>query len=153
MTLTIIIILLLIGLTLLLAEVLVIPGFGIAGIGGILMSCAGIYMAYSQLGVFSGIIISVCTAIAFVVMLYILSKSKTIDKMKLKSEINSQVGEQDNSLLKIGDEGETITRLNLYGKVKINGTTYQARSLKYIDTKTRVVIVAIENNCILVKQI
>lgn len=147
----IIILLLLFGTTLLLAEVAIIPGFGIAGIGGICFTLGGIYFAYSQYGTTICFITIACVIVTFFIMLYFLSKSKTIEKMKLKSQIESRVEGQDNSNIAVGAVGVSTTRINLYGKVRIDEKTYQAKSLVFIDTNQPIEVVKIENSCILVQ--
>ena len=152
MLVVVLVLLLLLGVVLLVAEVVVIPGFGIAGIGGMLFSIGGLALAYNQYGATGGTIALVSSAVAFFVLLYLMSKAKIVDRLKLKSQIDAHVETQDTTKINVGCEGVTVTRINLFGKVKIDGETFQARSLVFIENNKPIVVERIENNCILVRE-
>ena len=62
----------LLGLFLIFLEFFVIPGITVAGIGGLIFSIAGIYMAYNNYGSATGHIILLSTII-FALILFIIS--------------------------------------------------------------------------------
>jgi len=81
-------------------------------------------------------------------------KSKTLDKMSLHTDIDSKVETVDESKIKIGDKGITISRLAPVGKVKINGETVEAKSLyDFIDEDTEVKVTAVNATNVEVKTI
>lgn len=81
----------LVGLSLLLAELFLLPGFGVAGIGGGICLAGGIVLAYWKIGAMAGhIALGVCLVVA-VIMVVVFFRSRAVDKMALDTEIDSQV--------------------------------------------------------------
>lgn len=88
---SVIIILILVGLALLVLEILVVPGTGVAGIIGFAVMAAGIWMAYTRQGVQAGHITLVVTLGVNLVGLVLALRSKTWKKAMLKTEIDLEV--------------------------------------------------------------
>lgn len=154
MELFIIIILILLGVILLLVEFLLIPGVTIAGIGGIISFGVVVFLSFKFLGHLAGIIVLLSILIFIPVLLYFLFKGKAVKPMMLKSEIDGKVDTIDNQKIHIGDEGITIGRLAPLGKAKINDITAEARSLgSYVEPKTKIKVIKIEGNTIIVEPI
>lgn len=143
-----------IGLLLILLEILVIPGVGIAGIGGIVLMAFGVYLAYANYGMQTGSYVLAGTAIFIVGALYFVLKAKTWQKLSLNSEIDSKVNLIDEENIKVGDAGVTISRLTPIGKVLINNQYVEARSKgSYIDPETNVKVIRITDNKIFVDEV
>lgn len=149
-----IILLIILGIILLLVEFLLIPGVSIAGIGCLVAMVAAVILAFNSYGTLIGIIVLAAILILVPTLIYYLFKGKTISKMSLNSNIDSKVKNIGDDELKVGDIGVSIGRLAPLGKAKFNGISYEARSLgMYVDPKTKVKLIKIEGNTIIVEPI
>lgn len=84
-------ILVLVGVVLLVAEVFILPGIGVAGVGGTLCCAGAVGWAYWKISVSAGTItLLVCVALAIVVGI-LFFRSRAIEKMGLDTEIDSAV--------------------------------------------------------------
>ncbi len=149
----VIIFLILLGLFLIFLEFFVIPGITVAGIGGLIFSIAGIYMAYNNYGSATGHIILLSTII-FALILFIISfKSGTWDKLMLKSTVTGQVETVNENTIQPGDTGTTITRLNPVGKVRVKDQIIEAKCPgQFVDPNTEVIVKEVYKTYIIVKQ-
>jgi membrane protein implicated in regulation of membrane protease activity len=149
-----ILLLLVLGVVLLIVEFMLIPGITVAGIASVLAFGTSIFFAFSYWGTLGGIITLVAIIIFIPVFLYFLFKGKAMTPMMLNSGIDGKVISFDNEKIKIGDEGITSGRLAPMGNIKVNGLTIEARSRGiFIDPKTKIKIVKIEGNTVIVEPI
>lgn len=150
---TFIIILILVGILMLLIEILVIPGSGVAGIIGFGLMIAGIWMAYSREGTMAGhITLGVTLGINLIGLLLAL-RSKTWKKAMLSTKIDGKVRTIDPNQLEIGDKGITISRCAPMGKATFNDKFYEVSTLsEFIDENEVVRVVKITGNKVFVKQ-
>ncbi len=150
---SLIIALIIIGVLLLVAEIVLLPGLSISGIGALICYGIAIYLGFNTYGTTSGLIIIgavvVLSAIATVVSL----RNGTWQKFALTQEIDGRSQTQPQDMIKIGDLGVTITRLAPMGKVDIGGEIFEAKSYAnaYIDTKQEVEVIGFENFNVIVK--
>ena len=117
MTPFIIAIVLVIGLLLLFTEVAVVPGFGVAGVLGVLALGAGAVAAWTELGPVWGGITAAGSIVTAVVMLFWLPKSRAGQKMVLKHSQAEAASQEDRSAL-VGRRGTTVTPLRPIGRVR-----------------------------------
>ena len=151
---TVIIILILVGILMLLLEVLVIPGSGVAGIIGFALMVAGIWMAYSKQGITAGNITLGITLGVNLIGLILALRSKTWNKVMLKTQIDSKARTVPLEELKPGDKGRTISRCAPMGKAMFNDKFYEVSAFsEFIDQEQDIEIVKISGNKIFVKQI
>ena len=151
MDILIIIIFLLFGIILLLAEIFFLPGISIAGIAGVAFMLGGIVYAFTVDAVY-GFYTILFSAVALGFSIWYFMKSKTLDKMSLHTNIDGKVETVDESKIKIGDKGITVSRLAPVGKVKINSETVEAKSLyDFIDEDTEVEVIAVNATNVEVK--
>ncbi len=151
---SVIIILILVGLALLVLEILVVPGTGVAGIIGFAVMAAGIWMAYTRQGVQAGHITLVVTLGVNLVGLVLALRSKTWKNAMLKTEINSKVNTIDSANLKVGDRGTTIGRCAPMGKAIFNEKFIEVNAMEeFVDPETEIEIIKISGNKIFIKQI
>ncbi|MCD7972939.1 MAG: nodulation protein NfeD [Candidatus Azobacteroides sp.] len=161
-----------IGLILIVMEIFVIPGFGIAGISGIILIISGLCLALinnvnfdfsgvegkdvgsSVFKVFSGIVLAVG------VITYLSSKigSKGIfRKLALENTQDVEkgfIGVPGEFSELIGEEGITTTILRPSGLVKVNGEIYDAvAEISFIEKGTRVKVVRYETGQLYVEPI
>lgn len=151
---SVIIILILVGLALLVLEILVVPGTGVAGIIGFAAMAAGIWMAYTRQGAQAGHITLIATLGVNLVGLVLALRSKTWKKAMLSTEINSKVNTIESGILEVGDNGETIGRCAPMGKAVFEDRFYEVSALEeFIDPGTKIEIIKISGNKIFIKQI
>ena len=150
---TLIIALIIIGVLLVVAELVLLPGLSVAGIGALICYGIAIYFGFSTYGTNGGLIVIGSILILSVIATVLSLRARTWHKLALTQEIDgkSQIDPQDT--LKIGDRGLTVTRLAPMGKVTISGETYEAKSQGnlYLDPKQGIEVVGFENFNVIVK--
>lgn len=140
------------GILLMLAEMLLIPGVGVAGFLGLASMVAACWCSFTLYGNIEGIITTIVTAILLTIMLIIVLREKTWKRFELGAEIKSTVNE-DLSELKEGQVGKTLTRLAPMGTVEFEKGSFEAKSYNnsMVDPGVRVEILRIEDNKVIVK--
>lgn len=152
MSLTAIIFLIILGIVLFYVEFLIVPGVTIAGIAGAICIIVGIYFGYKDFGTPEGHYILGSTAIVSVFSIFIMLRSDTWKNIALDTKIESKTSSSLESEINVGDTGQTVTRLNPYGKILINNKFYEARSASsYIDPKIEVEVKKIDGSHLIVK--
>ncbi|HOJ25365.1 MAG: NfeD family protein [Bacteroidales bacterium] len=152
MNLTTIIIIIIAGLLLLLLE-LIVPGGIIGTIGGI-TTIVGIVLMYNHYGNLYGTIALLVSLIVCAVGLFFFFRDKTWKRVALNDSIDVKLNKEDTDYLKIGMQGETITKCLPSGKARFDDKIVEVHSLsKVIDPHTPVEIIKIEGNKIIVKPI
>jgi len=154
MNILIVIVLCVIGIALVLAEIFLIPGFTITGIGGAAFSIGGILYAFRALGATGGIITVIGYAVIFAIIFVYLIKSKALDSIALKTKISSTVAEKESLDISEGDTGITVSRMNPMGKVRVNNITMEAKTLGgYIEENTPVTVIKVSPTQLIVTAI
>lgn len=143
--------LILVGIILILVEILLIPGIGIAGILGLTSICGSAYYAFAHLGPWTGVIVTVVNIALLAVLIFYALRGKTWKRLELDTVIDKHVKEEE---VAVGDRGTAATRLGPIGTARINDKSYEVTSLEgMIDAGTRVEIVHIEHNKIYVRPV
>jgi membrane-bound ClpP family serine protease len=154
MTILIILFLIFLGILLLLLEFTVIPGVTIAGIGGVILFGASVYLAFDSYGVLMGIVTLAFVIIVVPIIVFRIFKSRTGQKMMLNSEIEGHVDQVDETVVHVGDEGITLGRLAPMGRVKINKLSMEAKSTTgFVDPNVAVKVVEILRTHVIVEPI
>jgi len=151
---TLIIFLIILGIILFLIEFLLVPGITVAGIGGAILMIGGVIMAYHFHGTAAGNYTLIGTAVASFITIYFVLKTKTWNRIMLKTSIDGKVNvvERENPNVKVGDIGETVTRLNPMGRVLVNGENFEGKSEDvFIDQQSKVEVTKVLSNKIIVK--
>lgn len=152
MSLTAIIFLIVLGVILFFVEFLIVPGVTIAGIAGAILIFIGIYFGYKDFGTPTGHYILLGTAGVSIFSVILMLRAGTWEKIMLNSKIEGKTSSSLENEINIGDIGETVTRLNPYGKIFLNEKYYEAKSSSsYIDPKTKIQVKKIERSYIIVK--
>lgn len=152
MSVTAIIFLIVLGVILFYVEFLIVPGVTIAGIAGFIMVGVGIYFGYQEFGTPVGHYILGSTAIVSIFSIVFMLRSKTWERIALNTKIDGKSSSSLSDEISIGDMGESVTRLNPYGKVLINDKFYEAKSTSsFIDPKTKVEVKKIDGSHLIVK--
>ncbi|RAI88340.1 NfeD family protein [Algoriphagus yeomjeoni] len=152
MTIVVLSSLLLIGLILLLAEVLFVPGTTVVGIFGLAVSLAGVAYAFLS---FEPVIAWWITAVAVILNLAAIVygfSSGVWNRFSLKTAITGGAFDGRTDRLQIGMPGKTTSDLKPIGKASFEDVVYEVKSENgFIPVETEVTIIKIENNIILVK--
>ena len=145
MEILIIIALIVAGLILFFIEVFLVPGITIAGIASACSLLYAIYYAFSDMGMQAGFITLSCTAAGIIGITVWVMRSKTVDRLSLKKELDFRPG--------VGDRGTSATRLTLIGNAEINGHLIEVQSADgFIDEGTTIEVTRIGNNTVYVKR-
>lgn len=153
MSLTLIIILIVAGLLFLLLEVMVIPGTTVVGVAGFALIAFSVYESYHVFGTPTGHFILLGTIFFAILTIYLSLKSKTWNRIMLKTEVDGRVNEIDENVVKAGDSGITVSRLSPSGKAIINDEYFEVHTNgEFIDQETEVVVTQLFDNKIFVKR-
>ncbi len=150
-----ILILVLIGVLLLVAELVFLPGISIAGVGSILAFGTAIFYAFIHYGVSVGVITLTVAVLLAVLAVFISLRANTWQRLSLKTTIDSSSTPtpQQNSI-QIGQIGTTLTRLAPMGKVRIGEITMEAKTIDgYIDPHRNVRVDGFENTVVIVSEV
>ena len=148
-----IILLILLGIFLFIVEFLLVPGITVAGIGGAILLAASVYFAYTQHGNTAGNYTLVVTLILMVGIGAWVLRAKTWRRLMLDKDIDSQVqvGLEEEKI-KVGDRGESITRMAPIGKVLVNGLIVEGKSQwGFLDPHTPVEVIKVLHTQVIVK--
>lgn len=154
MNILVIMLLIITAIILLLVELFLLPGISIAGIlaGGCLLYAN--YYAFAYMGTLTGGITLAISILASIGSLVLFMRSKTLDRLALKKDIDSTLDRSDAAQVKVGDTGITTTRLALIGYADIHGTPIEVKSIGgFLDEKTPVKVVRITDGLILVDEL
>jgi len=153
MSLTLIIILIIAGLLFLLLEVLVIPGTTVIGIAGFALIIFSVWESYHVFGSPTGHFVLIGTIFFTILTIYLALKSKTWNKIMLKTEISGKVNEIDSTKVQAGDPGVTVSRLTPGGKALINNEYYEVHTNgEFIDQESEIIVTHLADNKIFVKR-
>lgn len=152
MTLTVAILLLLVAIALMLIEIFLVPGVGIPGIAGLILLVASIYIAY-QIDTTSGYYTLAASVVISIGLMLLAFRAKTWSRVSVNSEIKARLIYPTDTL-KIGDKGNTISRLNPIGNIRVNDQKFEASSIgDFIGANTPIEITNIEGNKVTVKPV
>lgn len=142
----------LVGLVLIFAEILLIPGVGIAGILGLLSMGGSCFYAFYEFGNTVGAIVTAINAVLIVALTVWVLRAKTWKRMSLETNIDSKAVE--GATLSVGEKGKTLTRLAPMGSARFGNYVVEVKALEgMLDPDTPVEVVLIEDNKIYVKPI
>jgi len=153
MSITLIIVLIVVGIALMVVEVVVLPGITVAGIAGALLIGCGVFLTFKWFGNAAGTYALVGTGILFIVFLIYVVRAKTWDRLSLHSEIDSRVNVVDTNDIKTGDRGMTVSRLAPIGKILIHDKIMEGKSeFGLIDENREIEVVYVDNTTIIVQE-
>lgn len=153
MDIAIVIGLLVLGMAFFIIEAFLIPGFSVAGIVGGVLTVIAVWYAYHHLGSTAGHITLVGSVLLIGFSIYGFAKSKTLERISLKTNVEGKVESIQEEQIKVGDTGKTISRLAPMGKARINGITVEAKtSDDFIDQDEEIVVLEVFNTNVLVEK-
>ena len=146
--------LILVGLVLIFAEILLIPGVGVAGILGLLSMGGSCFYAFYEFGNTTGAIITAVNVVLVVALAVWILRAKTWKRFTLNTNIDSKAVMFDDNTIASGDTGRTVTRLAPMGTAIIGNETYEVKALEgIIDAGVEVEVVLVEDKKIYVKPV
>lgn len=149
-----IIILLVVGISLIVTELIFIPGTTIFGIIGLALAIIGVVLAFVNHGTGTGLAVLSITFIAAIATVAISLRTGTWDKMSLKGTHTSKVNEDTKNSIWKGDTGKTVSSLRPSGKAEFNNVIVEVTTYgQYISAGKRVRVIDVQDNRILVEQI
>jgi membrane-bound ClpP family serine protease len=149
-----VILLIFFGLGFIIAEIIFVPGTTLLGLFGLIFTIIGIIISYISFGAGVGTIVLVVAGTIGVGALVYSLKSGVWEKFALKGSINSKVNEGEKEVLQVGEEGITISSLRPVGKGEFKDKIYEVTTLgNFLTTDTKIRIVSIKNNKIIVEPI
>ena len=144
--------LILVGLVLIFAEILLIPGVGVAGILGLLSMGGSCFYAFFEFCYTTGAIITAVNVVLVVALAVWILRAKTWKRMALETNIDSKAVSSEASVLAVGDRGRTLTRLAPMGSARYGDYVIEVTALEgMLDPNVDVEVVLIEDNKIYVK--
>ena len=145
------ILLLIFGLILLLLELFVVPGTSVVGIAGFAALVYGTIRIFTDLGTVAGWIALIAVLTICSVLVTWFFRTKYWKKITLDDKLENKVNVIDEQKIKIGDEGNSSSRLAPTGHATFAGESFEVQSIDgFIDPKTPVKVVKIENNKVFV---
>ncbi len=148
----IIVILVAVALLLFAIEAFVTPGLGLSGIGATACVLVADVLVYTEYGTTAAIIALLVSTAAVLLFFWWFSRSKALERMSLKSTIDSTAATTAQLSVTPGDEGRALTRLALIGNAEIGGKTVEVKSEGgFIDEGTAIVVTRVNEALILVK--
>ncbi|MBN2767228.1 MAG: NfeD family protein [Paludibacteraceae bacterium] len=153
MEITIVLLLLLMGVIFFLLELFLIPGVSVAGIAGTIFMGGAVYYAYTAIDNTAGHLTLAGGLILLAIAVYIFIRSKALDKMSLKTEIEGKNDPLNGIIINIGDRGICASRLAPMGRIKINGHLVEAKTYDdFIDEGESVTVVEVLNTNVVVER-
>ena len=153
MDILIITVLIIAAVILFLVELFVIPSISLAGISALVCILYANYSAFTNIGMAGGFATLGISAVACIGSLVWFMRSKMLDKLALKKDIDSKVDRSAEQSVKVGDTGISTTRLAQIGYAEINNKIVEVKSMDgFLDEKTPIIVNRISNGTIMVER-
>ena len=153
MDILIITVLIIAAVILFLVELFVIPGISLAGISALVCIIYANYYAFANLGMAAGFITLGISGVACIGSLVWFMRSKMLDKLALKKDIDSKVDRSAEDSVKVGDTGISTPRLAQIGYAEINGNIVEVKSIDgFLNEKTPIIVSRITDGTIMVEK-
>jgi len=146
--------LIVIGVVLIIVEIIFVPGTTVVGIIGGILAAVGVIFSFNYFGDTVGWITLGSTALLSGGMFYWSLRTGAWNRFSLKSTMTGRVNEIDTTSLKVGEEGKAVSALRPMGKAELGGKFLEVTTLGgYIETGTRIKIVRVSSNQIVVEPV
>ena len=140
------------GLILMFAEIMIIPGVGLAGILGVLAMGGSCYLSFQDYGQMGGFItLGVNVVITALFLLWAL-RTNVWKKVALETNITSKVNVPE-AAVQVGDKGVAATRLAPMGNARFGTTAVEVTAMDgIISSGSQIEVVLVEGQKIYVKE-
>ena len=146
--------LMLLGIFLIVAEIIFVPGTTIVGILGFVFSAYCIYLGYDYFGPTIGTLILLAGLVLNVLALVIAFKGRSWERFSLKKTMTSKFNDEFKINLKEGDKGITLSSLKPIGKALFNDQEIEVRSNGgFINENVEIEVLRIESSKIFVQPV
>lgn len=146
--------LIIVGLALVIAEIIFVPGTTLVGITGFALMVVGISLGFRYFGGSTGWTIAGVTAVASGVVIIYAFRSNVWGRFSLKTTIDSKVNEGELTGIAAGQEGIALSALRPVGKAELASRTFEVRTLgAYVESGTRIRVTQVSANQIIVEPI
>ena len=136
--------LLVVGLLLLLTELLVLPGFGVAGALGIVALIGGAVAAWSELGAAWGMVTGALALIMTVLLVYIMPRTRAGRRLVLEHAEADNRSQKDRQDL-LGRNGLAVSPLRPIGRARFGEEEVDVvTDGEYIDVGQSVMVVEVQ---------
>lgn len=150
--------LIIVGIILIALEIFIIPGFGIAGIPGILMLLGGVFLAADTFA--EGVIYLLITLLTIGLLTFILLKTgrlaKVWGKISLREKQNNTEGyvaPKQEYIHYLGKTGTALTLLRPAGSAVIEGERVDVvTDGSFIPKDSKIIVMAVEGTRIIVRK-
>ncbi|MEG1634664.1 MAG: NfeD family protein [Rikenellaceae bacterium] len=154
MTLLIIILLLIVGIALIFAEIVLLPGTTLAAIAAAAAFIAAIVLSYIEYGMSMAVIMLLVSIVLVIITLVFCMRAKSLKKLSLSTTVDSSALHKADTQTTLGREGVAQTRLAPMGTVNIDGKLIEAKCYEgYVDPLTPVKVVGFEDSVVVVSKI
>ncbi len=142
------------GIIFMLIEIFLLPGISIAGVAGAIFLIGGIVYSYLYLGNTAGHITLAASAVLLAGAFVFLVKSNSLQRIALETNIEETVDNSELKRLQPGDVGVAVSRLNPIGKIMVNDTVVEGKSIDgdFINEDEEIEVVKVETYNVLVKK-
>lgn len=142
------------GLVLIIAEVIFVPGTTFVGIGGFLSMGYGIYQSYTVYGNTVGTLTLFGSLTVSIILFYISFKNRSWERFSLKNTMQGKVNQDYSFPISVGDKGVTISSLKPIGKALLQDKEIEVRSNgAFIPENVEIEVIRVDGNRIFVKPI
>lgn len=150
------VVLILLGMLLLLVEILLLPGFNVAGVLGLLALAGGVVYAYSTEGWTVGTLLLVVAVGLTGLMFWKLYRSgawdRFINRVELRSQEGFRIRVEEDLQRWVGREGRALTPLRPSGVVEIDGRRWDVITEgEFIARNARVRVIRAEAGRLIVR--
>jgi membrane-bound serine protease (ClpP class) len=149
------------GVLLLFIEIVLLPGFGVAGISGIVSMVIGVGLVWSEFGLTTGLIYAsaaVALTIPFAIFgLWLAPRTRFVQSLILdatESRVDGFQAPPQDLVKLVGKSGISITPLRPAGMASIEGRRIDVVSQgEFTDAKIEVEVILVEGNRVVVRSL
>ena len=146
--------LILLGISLVVVEIVFVPGTTVVGVIGFGLSIIGVVLSFRYFGTTIGTTTATGTTVVSAAILYFTFKSNVWGRFASKATMASRVNEEEMRDLVEGAEGIAVSALRPIGKAEVNGKVYEVKTFGgYLETGARVKVIRIHSHQVIVEQI
>ena len=150
----VIIALIFIGLTLIIIELIFVPGTTIVGIVGFACTVAGIWVSFKQFGGPVGWLVTGLSALVAGGMFIYSFRAGAWKRFALFEQIDSKVNQDKPLMVDVGSRGIAMSALRPIGKAEFDGNELEVRTLgNFVVTHSPVQVIKIEGRKVFVEPI
>lgn len=144
-----IILLIVLGILLFIAELVLLPGLTVAAIGSFCSLVFAVALAFTNHGAMVGWMVLAIVLVILAILVAIFLRTPTWKNIALKANVTEPLACPKAS---IGEIGRAVTRLAPMGKVMIGDTIIEAKTMgEYVDEGSTVEVIGTDNMNIIVK--